>query len=121
MNRLETVDLGTYRGDEYFLTGFVEPAPVDGIDYDPDECADEYGVVLARPTSLGSNDEVVRMDTAHGQPHLDLVYLPSSAHEQRKVRLDEGYTYERMKQYLLANWRRFAALSLRYADSAGDE
>lgn len=107
MHRFETIDLGTYRGDDYFLTGFVEPPPLEGEDYDPDEDADEYGVVLARSTAFGSNVEVVRLDTAHGRPHLDLVYLPPEARANRKIWLDEGYTYVRMKQYLLANWRRF--------------
>jgi len=114
MHRLETVDLGCYRGADYFLTGFVEPEPAAGQDYDPDVDAEGYGVVLARSTPLGSNDEVARMDTAHGQPHLDLLYVPPGTPERRKVWLDEGYTYERMKQYFLANWRRFAVLSLRY-------
>ena len=39
---------------------------------------------------------------------MDLVYLPPNTDEERKVWLDDGYTYKRMKQYLLANWETFA-------------
>ncbi|MFB6199164.1 MAG: hypothetical protein ABEI52_13025 [Halobacteriaceae archaeon] len=34
MYSFETIDLGTYRGDEYFLTGFVEPDPGNSASYD---------------------------------------------------------------------------------------
>lgn len=107
MHELETIDLGSYRVDDYFLTGFVDPAPVEGREYDPDEDADEYGVVLARSTSVGSNVEVVRLDTAHGRPHLDRLYLPHDAGTSRKIWLDADYPYDRMRRYLLANWRQF--------------
>jgi len=40
----------------------------------------------------------------------ELVYLPPSTDEERKRCLDDGYTYERMKQFLLANWEDFADL-----------
>lgn len=121
MYRFETIDLGTYRDCDYFLTEFVEPEPVAGEDYDPDRDAHEYGVTLARSNEYGSNAEIVRMDTTHGRPHLDRLYLPLDIDEERKVWLDHGYSYTRMKQYLLANWRRFASLSLRYERSRPDE
>lgn len=66
MYRFETIDLGAYRGGDYFLTGFVEPEPADGEDYDPDEDADEYGIVPARSTGYGPDLEIVRMDTSLG-------------------------------------------------------
>lgn len=114
MHRFETIDLGTYRGEDYFFVGFVEPAPDDCEYYDPDDDADEYGVSIARTTDVGSNIEIIRLDTAHGQrPHLDLVYLPSGS-EERKYVLDGDLTYERMRQYLLKHWRRFAELYVRY-------
>ena len=53
------------------------------------------------------------MDTAHGRPHLDCLSPSPDAGVERKIWLDEGYTYERMKQYLLANWRCFV---VRYVD-----
>ena len=54
------------------------------------------------------------MDTTHEQPHMDLAYLPPDTVEERKVWLDDGYTYKRMKQYLLANWKTFADLYIRH-------
>ena len=116
MHSFEQIDLGTYRGDDYFLMGLVEPEPFEGEDYDPDEYAENYGVTLVREGShpLGKNIEIVRMDTAHGQPHMDVVYLPPDTDDTRKVWLDDGYTYKRMKQYLLANWEEFADRNIRY-------
>lgn len=110
MYSLETIDLGTYRGDYYFLKGFVEPEPSGGEDYDPQEDAENYGVALVREASTPLEDkiQIVRMDTAHGQPHMDKVYLPPDTSKQEKVWLEDGYTYKRMKQYLLANWQEFA-------------
>lgn len=110
MHRFETIDLGTYRGDDYFLVGFVEPAPTESEDYDPDSDAENYGVTLARSGTYsdGGNVEIVRLDTAHERPHVDLLYLPSDAEREQKVLLEDGYTYERMKTYLLANWKPFA-------------
>ncbi len=109
MYRFERVDLGRYRGDDYFVAGFVEPDPAKYGNYDPDVDADEYGVTLVRAAStpLEENTEIVRMDTAHGRPHLDQLYLPADA-SGRKVWLEEGYEYSRMKRYLLANWKHFA-------------
>lgn len=108
MHRFETIDLGSYRGEDYFLVGFVEPDPVGDEAYDPDAEAYAYGVALARSTEIGANIQIVRLDTAHGQePHVDLVYLPPGDRAERQVRLDETFTYSRMKQYLLAHWRDF--------------
>ncbi|WP_254545599.1 DUF7718 family protein [Halomarina pelagica] len=116
MYSFESIDLGTYRGDDYFLLGFVEPEPFEGEDYDPDEDAENYGVTLVREGTypLEENVEIVRMDTAHGRPHMDLVYLPDDADEDRKVWLEDGYTYERMKRYLLVHWETFADRYIRY-------
>jgi len=109
MHSFETIDLGTYRGDNYFLTGFVEPDPSDDAAFNPDEDAEEYGVTLARSAAhpLQENTQIVRMDTAHGRPHLDRVYLSPDADEDTKVWLEEGYEYLRMRAYLLENWKVF--------------
>lgn len=116
MHSFETIDLGTYRGDVYFLKGFVEPEPSPGEHYDPGRDADGYGVVLVKKGAdpLGENEQIVRMDTSHGQPHLDKVYLPADADEDRKDWLEDGYTYTRMKRYVEANWRGFADLYIKY-------
>jgi len=116
MHSFESIDLGTYRGDGYFLMGFVEPEPSEGEGYDPAEDAESYGVTLVREGAhpLDGNIEIVRMDTAHGQPHMDLVYLPRDTAKDRKVWLEDGYTYKRMKQYLLANWKMFVDQYIRH-------
>ena len=114
MYSFESIDLGTYRGNNYFLTGFVEPKPIEGKEYVPDVDAENYGVTVARKDQAGNNIQIVRMDTAHGQPHMDLVYLPPGSTKQRKIWLDDGYSYVRMKKYLLAHWKRFADLSISY-------
>lgn len=110
MYRFETVDLGTYRGTGYFLVGFVDPEPNPDSPYHPDRDADDYGVSLARETTnpFESHVQVVRLDTSHGRPHLDKLYLSEDTDESRKVWLDHGYTYARMKRYVLTNWRTFA-------------
>lgn len=115
MHRLETVDLGTYRGDAFFLVGFVEPEPVDGVHFDPDRDAEAFGVSSARSTPLRSNLEIVRLDTAHGRgPHLDRLYLPHAGPEDRRVWLEKDVTYDQMRRFVLANWRRFVDLYVRY-------
>lgn len=116
MYSFETLDLGTYRGDDYFLVGFVVPEPSEGSDYDPDEDAEDYGVTLVREGThpLEENNQIIRMDTAHGKPHMDLVYLPPDSDENRKKWLNDGYTYKRMKQYLLTNWETFADLYIEH-------
>ena len=109
MYRFETIDLDEYREDDYFLTGFVEPEPADEAAYTPDEDATEYGVSLARAPTYPYEEtiEIVRMDTSHGQPHIDHLYLPEDTTQQRKEWLSSGYSYSRMKQYLLTSWKGF--------------
>lgn len=116
MYSFETIDLGTYRGDEYFLTGFVDPDPADETTYNPDQDATDFGVSLARAPTYPHEEtiEIVRMDTSHGQPHIDYLYLPENTNQQRKQWLSGGYTYSRMKQYLLTHWKDFADLYIQY-------
>jgi hypothetical protein len=104
MYSFEPIDLGTYRGDNYFLKGFVEPDPSEYDDFNPDVDATGYGVTLARKVPLGKNIEIVRMDTAHNQPHLDKEYLPPEVDEEKKIWLEDDYAYSRMKKYLLTNY-----------------
>ena len=120
MHRFESIDLGIYRGFDCFVVGFVDPKPSEAEAYDPVEDAKHYGITLVRTegsSPFDTNVEIVRMDTSHGQPHMDLVYLPPDVGESRKVWLDDDYTYDRMKQYLLSNWKLFVDRSIRVDDS----
>lgn len=116
MYGFERIDLGEYRGDNYFLAGYVEPDPDDYGDFNPAEDAVNYGwsLVQKAESPLDENDEIVGMDTRHGQPHLDKEYLPPDSSEEKKVWLDDGYSFERMKNYLLQNWQDFANLHIHY-------
>jgi hypothetical protein len=118
LHSYEKIDLGHYRRDTYFLAGFVRPAPTQYGKYDPDEDAHEYGVTLvcSARTPMDDNTEIVRLDNAHGQmPHVDRVYLPHSAEENDKRKLDESWTYSKMRTFLLDKWQRHADL-YRYYD-----
>jgi hypothetical protein len=70
MERFSSIDLENYRGDNYFLVGYVEPDPDDYENYDPEEDAENYGwsLVQKAESPLDEKDEVVRMDTRHSQP-----------------------------------------------------
>ncbi len=116
MERFDNIDLEGYRGDDYFLVGFVEPAPEDGEDYNPESDAKNYGwvVVQKAESPLDENTQVVRMDTRHGDPHLDKEYLPPDADEDKKEYLEDGYGYYRMRDYLLQNWQDYADLHIYY-------
>ncbi len=116
MYSFETIELDIYKGDTYFLTGFVNPDPANSDSYDPDIDANSYGVSVARAASYPqtSNIQIVRMDTCHGKPHLDKEYLPPNSNESKKVYLSKDYSYSRMKTYLLDNWKQFVDLYINY-------
>jgi hypothetical protein len=73
---------------------------------------------LTRPKkrieAIEENTEIVPMDTLYGRPHLDKEYIPPEADAKKKAWLDQGYSYARMKRYLLANWKRFVHGALEY-------
>lgn len=116
MYRFDSISLGAYRGDRYFLVGYVEPDPEGEEEYDPKVDADNYGwsLVQKAESPLDENTEIVGMDTRHGHPHLDKEYLPPDADEEKKVWLDDNYGFYRMRDYLLANWEGFADLHIYY-------
>lgn len=117
MHSYEKIDLGDYRGDTYFLAGFVRPAPTRKAEYDPDEDAYEYGVALVRSarSPVADNTEIVRMDNAHGQiPHVDKLYLPPVSRESEKQKMDESWTYSKMRRFLLSEWQRYVDLYAYY-------
>lgn len=114
METFEAIDLGPYRGDDYFLVGYVDPAPSNGDAYNPKVDAENYGwsLVQKKESPLDENIEIVRLDTRHGQPHMDKEYLPLDSDENSKTYLDDGYSFRRMKRFLLANWTQFADLHI---------
>jgi len=116
MERFESFGLGDYRGDTYLLVGFVEPDPHEYDEFDPAEDAVNYGWTLVQKAEspLDKNVEIARMDTRHGQPHLDKEYLPRGTNEEKKMFLEDGYSFERMRDYLLENWQKFADLHIHY-------
>lgn len=123
MYSYEKIDLGDYRGDAYFLAGFVRPDPTRYEEYEPDEDADEYGVSLVRSAKspIEENTEIVRMDNAHGQtPHVDNVYLPPDSDEDEKTELGTDWTYSAMRAFLLAEWTTYADLYRYYRIRRGE-
>jgi hypothetical protein len=114
--RLDSIDLGSYRDCNYVLVGYVEPEPDADSAYDPADDAENYGWSLVRTANspLDDNIEIVRMDTRHGQPHLDRVFLPPDSDEPPRRWLESGYSYRRMRDYLLQQWQAFADLYIRY-------
>lgn len=113
LHSYEKIDLGGYRGDTYFLAGFVRPDSLQFEEYDPDEDAEECGVALVQSaeTPMGDNTEIVRLDDAHGQtPHVDNIYLPSDSDEDVKTELGKDWTYSEMRAFLLSEWRTYADL-----------
>lgn len=116
MYKVSATDLGDYRGDAYKLCTFAEPEPENREEYDPDVDAEDYGVVLFRVGAgpLDENDQIVRMDTRHGRPHMDRAYLPPESSKKTKIYLEDGYTCERMRRFLLANWKEFVDMERKY-------
>lgn len=111
----ELTDGDGYRGDLYFLTGFVEPEPVEGGHFDPTVDAEAWGVSIARRIVYTDADgtvvhteseEVVRMDTRHGTPHIDYVFMPPGDPDRTEP-LDGEWPYSKMKRFLESNWREY--------------
>lgn len=113
LHSYEKIDLGNYRGDTYFLAGFVRPDPLESETYNPDEDAGGCGVALVRSAEIPADDntEIVRIDNAHGQkPHIDNIFLPPRSDEDVKTELGENWTYSQMRAFLLSEWQTYADL-----------
>lgn len=106
MEKLRTLQLPSYRGVDFFATIFVEPAPQNDEAFDMPDDAEEWGLTIHfQPDEpYASHIEVARIDTGHGQPHFDRLYLP----QQPKEWLGQDYTYEQARQDLFSNWQRYA-------------
>lgn len=113
MHSWTTQRLGTHSdaaGQEYsyFLAVAVEPDPDSVPNFTLDD-AEHYCVVVGReapPVPDESNVEIVRIDTCHGRPHVDKLWLPPN-HGERKEWLGDGFTVHDAKDHLKRNWREY--------------
>lgn len=89
----------------YFLPVAIEPDPATVEDLDD---AENWCVAVAREAPLPdeSNTEIVRIDTEHGTPRVDKLWL-RPGHPERKQWLD-GYTVHDARRHLQRNWREYA-------------
>lgn len=112
MHKLRTLDLGPYRGREFFATIFVEPDPTDSDGFTVPDDAEKWGISIHfQPDEPYENHvEVARIDTAHGEAHFDKLFKQ----DQPKEWLGENYTYEDARQELFPKWKHYAS---QYLDS----
>jgi len=95
---------------------FVEPDP-DSVDsFSVPDDADQWGLSLHfQPDDpYEHHTEVARIDTSHGEPHFDHLYVSP----QRKEWLGQEYTFADARRRLLSNWRTYADAVL---DSTADD
>ncbi len=106
MDKLRTLNLPPHRGRDFFVTVFVEPDPDEFDSFEITTDADQWGMgIHFQPDDpYGSQVEVARIDTTHGEPHFDRLYKP----DQPKDWLGQNYTYEQARRDLLTNWREYA-------------
>lgn len=92
----------------YFLLVAVEPDPGTVLGFALDD-AEEWCVVIGReapPRPDASNTEIVRIDTYHGRPHMDKLWL-NPGHDDRKEWFDEEYSIHDAKDHLKRHWREY--------------
>ncbi|TKX73972.1 hypothetical protein EXE46_11615 [Halorubrum sp. GN11_10-6_MGM] len=97
----ETVDdipLDWYEGDRYFLNIAKEPN-------NPNSWC--VSVVRVASEESESNTNVVRMDTDHGTPHMDELWLLPKNRDKPEF---PGMTVDEAEARLLRNWRKYAYL-----------
>lgn len=107
MHKLRTLDLGPYRGREFFATIFVEPNPAESDSVTVPDDVEEWGISIHfQPDEPYENHvEVARIDTAHGEPHFDKLYKQV----QPKEWLGANYTYDDARRDLFSNWKHYAS------------
>lgn len=119
MYRFATDELGEHRGRRYFLTVAVEPDPRERDDFEPYRDAEDWCVTIhypaARPNE--SDTEVVRIDTRHGRPHIDKLFLP----ERSKEWLPARYDLAAAERRLASRWLYYAERYDRYHGEASEE
>jgi hypothetical protein len=93
----ETVDdvpLGEYEGDIYYINVARQPGS-----------RDEWCVSVVRSESA-ANTNVVRIDTDHGEPHLDKPWLPPA--QRNKDWLGSDFTVDDAIDHFTEEWRVYA-------------
>lgn len=106
MHRFTTDELGELGGRRYFLTVAVEPDPGEIDGFDPYREAEEWCATVHYPGTLPneSDTEIARIDTSHGRPHFDELFLP----DRPKKWLPEGYDLRSAERLFVRRWRYFA-------------
>lgn len=119
VHRLTTDELGTYSGRRCFLTVAVEPDPSSVGSFDPYEDAEEWCVTVHYPGTVPneSDSEIVRIDTSHGRPHVDKLFLE----DPRKEWLPEEYDLATAERRLARRWREYAKQHARNHEVAREE
>jgi hypothetical protein len=93
---------GEYKGRKYHI--MVRPDPSQ-IDRDPKEI-EEFCIAIYFINKKGEREQIVRIDTAHGQVHIDKLY---SEREDIKNYFD-NMSFMEAWQHLQQNWKKFAKL-----------
>lgn len=106
MYRFTTDELGELGGRRYFLTVAIEPDPKEFDELDPYREAEEWCVTIHRPGVLPnqSDTEIARIDTSHGRPHFDQLFLP----DRPKEWLSEEYDLRSAEMLFARQWRGYA-------------
>lgn len=91
-----------YRGRKYHM--MVRPDPSQ-LDRDPKEIED-FCIAIYFLNQEGKREQIVRIDTAHGQTHIDKLY---SERDDIKKYFDEMDFMEAWS-YIQQNWKKFARL-----------
>lgn len=119
MYRLTTDELGEHGGRRYYLTVAVEPCPSEIDGFDPYTDAEEWTVSIHYPGTLPneSDTEIARIDTSHGRPHFDELFVP----HRPKEWLPEGFGLREAERRLTTAWRLYAEQYSRHHDVSSEE
>lgn len=93
---------GMFKNRKYHI--MVRPDPSQ-LDRDPKEI-EKFCIAIYFVNEEGEREQIVRIDTAHGKPHIDKLY---SEKDDIKKYFDQMDFMEAW-QYLQQNWKKFARL-----------
>jgi hypothetical protein len=100
----DTVPLGWYTGDQYFLNIASDM-----------ENPDEWCVSINRNTQSGKpNKNITRIDTNHGSVHIDKLWMRSG--DGRKEYFDDDYSKRDAIDHLKNNWEEYAYRYARFRE-----